>query len=606
MNYLAKSNILPNIYTQNKCYNHYNKTQNITRMYFKNYCHTCHCHCHCHCHNLKNQLFQKIYCSRINNINPIDIYLEQKNKCNQPKRNRSAYNLIIPQNTDDSFEQLKKKYYPQYNENTEKENTLIPKNNYNLDKDDIKKYQTENNYSYKELKPNIKENINNNYNYDYKKIKLKKKDINDIYYSFNNNLNKLNYININNNNNNNINNLFLYRYEAKIKPVKSFQIKRKELSQYYHIVNPKKYSYGGEKLETVNSTTNHQYKEVKGTSNSKDGKNLPKSRVIYYNELNNIDDISNKDYLKSKLNNELYYKIKNQPSENYRYISYQNSPNNISRNIYSVKYESKTLKPQVINETSNTKFVESKNLQKTQSQKYLYNPKGDIIYRNNLNNNYIDNNISNGLKETIVKNNIYKSPNYNHNTTNITNNNSNINNIKSVKSYSVSNLNNFKEINSNKLNANINNDDYNNDFSQNNNQNNKDNKNNNITDYETIKQKVQLALLRKQQYEQERQKLFNNQKNPNYKEYIKDNKKYLEKFLSKGDQKPILTNDNNSLVSKTQKLLEKKKFKNMGKKDSNMANNDNKILFSLIKNLKEKNNDNNKNIIKPKLKAWKP
>ena len=602
MNYLTKSSsIIPNEYTQIKDYNHYvNKTSNYNpRMYFKYCCHTC--HCHCHCHNLKNQLFQKIYCSGINNINPINSNLEQKYKYHQPIRNRSANNLIISDN--DSFEKLKQKYYPNDNENMEKQNTLIPKNNYNLEKNDVPKFETDNNYNYQDLKLNNKEKVkNNNYSYDYRNIKPKKKE---KYDSYNNNLNNLNNINLNTNNNN----LFLNRNEVKVKPVKSFQIKRKELSQYYHIVNPKKYSYGGETLETVNSTNNHQYKEVFGTSNSKDDKILPKSRVIYYSEAINNDDISNKKYLKSGLKNELINKIKNQQPINYRYISYQNSPNNITRNIYSVAYESKTLKPKIINETNNTKFVESKDLQKTQSEKFLYNPKGEIIYRNNLNNIY-KNNISNGLDISNSIDNSNKNPNYNHYTTNIKNknNNSNINNIKSIpKSYSQSNINNFnnfKEINSYKLKANINNDDINNDFTQNNNQNKKDNNNN--TDYETIKLKVKLALLRKQQYEQQRQQLFNNENKPKYKEYINDNKKYLEKFLSKGNTKPIITNDNYSLVSKTKKLLEDKKMKNMGKNNSNMPNNDNKILFSLIKNLKEKNNDYNKNIIKPKLKVWKP
>ena len=85
------------------------------------------------------------------------------------------------------------------------------------------------------------------------------------------------------------------------------------------------------------------------------------------------------------------------------------------------------------------------------------------------------------------------------------------------------------------------------------------------------------------------------------------NKKYLEKFLSKGNTKPNPI-DNNSLFEKTKKLLESKKLRNMKKElnNRNKQNNENKILYSLKKNLREKNDIYKYDMIKPRLKMWKP
>ena len=120
-----------------------------------------------------------------------------------------------------------------------------------------------------------------------------------------------------------------------------------------------------------------------------------------------------------------------------------------------------------------------------------------------------------------------------------------------------------------------------------------------------IKLKVKLALLRKQMYEQERERIFNNEKNDIINKGFQ-NKKYLEKFLSKGSQKPNIV-DNNTLFEKTKKLLEAKKIRNIKKELNykNKQNNENRILYSLKKNLKEKNDINNNDMIKPRLKMWK-
>ena len=122
-----------------------------------------------------------------------------------------------------------------------------------------------------------------------------------------------------------------------------------------------------------------------------------------------------------------------------------------------------------------------------------------------------------------------------------------------------------------------------------------------------IKLKVKLALLRKQMYEQEKERIFNDQMNLMNVDYYNKNKKYLENFLSTENQRPRVLNDN-SLILKTKKLLEEKRLRNKQRElIKNMNSNENKILYSLKKNLRDKNSEYNKNSIrKPRLKVWKP
>lgn len=593
MNYLTKSPLKSNYENENIDYIQYiNKTPNY--ILFKNYCH--HCHCHCHCHSFQNKLHHDITYSRIYHNYPLKLNLEQEHKYHHPLRNKSANNLFISYNKN-SFEKLNKanKTNPNINENANNQKNI---------ENDKKNLIADINNRYVSPKINNKDNLFNSYlyNYDYGTKKNKYNDIskyynNKISSSYGNNL----YSYLNNLNNNKkekkyiVNNL-----EAKIKHAKSFHIKRKGLSQYFH-VNPKKYSYGGEILETTNTTKNHQYKEVFATSNSKD-KVLQKSVVINYNNYNNNENISNKDNLKSKNN------IKDHKYINQRYNSFNNSPKNLSRNFTFQTKESKTeLKPKIIHETNNTKYVELKEIKNVQTEKYLYKPNDVINYNSYINNNYNTNNNSNDFqnhnlyannnninlnsKTNQFQTNKYQ-PYYNYKYSK-ENTSSNINNIKKIpKSYSVSSINNYKNKNNN-VKTNIKNE-YDNDLS-------------NIYDYETIKKKVKLALLQKQLSEKQKQKTFNNGKNQ---ENLK-NKKYLEKFLSKGHLKPDnnnFNNINNSLYPKTNKLLEDQKLKNIKKNliILNNKNNDNKMLYSLKNNFRGKKNDYTKNKIKNKLKIWKP
>ena len=585
MNYLSLSPVVTNTNIENNDY-YNNKTPNYnSRTYCKNHFHLCLCHCHCQCHNGLKHNFSSCQMNFFNN--PLKLYLEQKYNYH-PLRNKSTNYLFTSYNNynNNSIDKFKNKYFTYYDYNNINDKTDYS-NSY------IQKFEKQRNYSYQDIK------IKNNYK------NINEKDKNESVY---NNLHISDNNNINMEKKNKNNNYFLNKH--RIKPINSFQIKRKGLSKYYHIISPKKYSYGGKILQTENNTNNHSYKEIV-TSKSK-GKDLKKSLVINYNENNNDNNYINDSYKYFIKSNDINKKkINNKESNfkfiNYRYKTYQNSPIILSRNE---KYEPKKLKAElshkIVKETPNTRLVESKELKKSPTENNLYESNYDIKYKNNINNyrttpnkkqnnlnHYLYNN-ENGFNQVNNKDNSYNK-NQENNYYQIKNH---LNSHNIQKSYSLNNLN---IINNNILKKNIQNE-YNNDFSYNYNKNNKDNNAN----YEQIKLKVKLALLRKQMYEHEKGRILNNNNNKNIfnKDYL-NYKQYLERFLSKNKKSRNL---GDNLLEKTKKLLEGKKLRNKKRELNNidLKSQENKILLRLQKNLREKNNDYNMNIIKPKIKYWKP
>ncbi len=162
-------------------------------------------------------------------------------------------------------------------------------------------------------------------------------------------------------------------------------LKRKELAKFYHIWHPKKYSYSGEKLETVNNIDNHQYIEIIGPTDSKDKNSNKISRMINSKDNINKKDINpNDDKVKIKISKyNPNINKKNNALFDSRYKSYQNSPRTISRNntFYISKASGSQLKPKIIKETKNTRLIESKDLKESPLEKYLSSE--NINQRNN-------------------------------------------------------------------------------------------------------------------------------------------------------------------------------------------------------------------------------
>ena len=545
-------------------FNNYNNNNSHTKFYFNNFFRPskCKCRCHCHCHQRLNQIsYSKIDYQNQQKTN------DERNYNYMPLRNKSTNDLLYSFNKN-TFDDIKNKNCTSYN--------------YHEIKDKYKKYD-ENNII--RLQKNKNNNIINN---------VKKIEINDC--------NNYNYKTSTYNSKN-------YNFNKfDIEPLKkSLYVKRKELTKYFHVINPKRYSYGGKKLQTSTNKNNHQYKEVIKTSYSKD-KNTKNGRVINFNEFNNDNDNNNnnkkissyKDKYKSQPKTETNNNINNNNKDNYNYlyVSYQNSPTNINITTYKSQSQSKEGKigggtqSRIIRETYNTRLVDSKDL--ANSEKYLHNSNMDNKYRSYTHNN--SNTSSKIMSDVINVNGI------NNNKIPANKNffgvNSYLNNKKNMpKSYSVNDLNDYKttnlyNINNEYPNKNKNENDYLNNLN-----------NENRIDYEMIKLKVKLALLEKEKFEQQKKKnkISNNEKQKINNEYLK-RKNYLEQFLNKSNKKRTITRDN-TLLEKTKKLLKEKKANN-GKKDKNdiiAQSNSNTILYSLKHNLRDKKDCYNKNLIRPNI-----
>ena len=516
------------------------------RIHTHNCCHHCCCKCKCHFmdHNNHN-LYHNISFSNLNYINPIDRDLYQQNN-NIITRNKSANNLKINK-IRNSFDNQKKIYYNNINVNR----------NYKIYDDKIDNHKYMNNY------PGKIENYNNNY----RNMKYLKNNSNK------NNVNNTNYLNSNKKNNH------YTKFRNGNLSKNLLQIKRKQLSKFYHIRNPKKYFYGGKLLQTASNPNNHKFKEIIGRSKSKD-KNLIKNKIINFNDKNiSYDAISRNE------NNE-NLGINN----NYQYKSFQKSPKYLNNNTTfydSNKKKNDLESSEIVQETNNTRLVNLKYLKKSPTEKYLYNSNEKIKHRNNLD-KYL-------FKKNNDLENKYNSYSKNENNTN---NNYNINKLNNNEKYEYKINNNFQKSYS-LTNLNTNNSNsinlktiFQNEYDSYNNSNN--------NDYSSLNNKNHII-------EHEKQNILKNRKNLINEDYLKD-KKYLEKYLNRNNKKKRIIKDN-SIIERTKKLLRKNKLENEVNNLNKINYKDfygNRILYSLKNNFIERNNDYNKNIVKPKLKIGKP
>ena len=573
--------------------------------------HPCPCDCHCRPHVLTHKIS---YCNN-KYTNLLDLNSEKRyNNNSNHVRNKSMANIINKDNKN-FIDELRKKYGNSY---ANRDNKKYYNNKCNI-------------YLYK---PNVEsetESIIKNNNNKIKKNNIISNSYKDI------DINKKNEQ--------------IIHYINDIKPKYSFNVNKNVTSKYYHSITPKKYSYGGENLQTVSNTNNHRYKEIFCTSKPNDIKKFDENNAFSFNGIDNnksqyISRIDNNNTMKIEINDENSLKnnnLKNPTYINYRYDNSKIPPNDITRNISMVLKDPKSeINTKVVKETYNTRLVDLKNLKNknnTFNQNLLNNQDINTDYnKNNLNTLSYDTAIklpySYLLKQT-KKDNIIKLSNKSNNNKEYDNNNNYykvnayISNKKHIpKSYSLSNINNkkvpstyhFKTIendydfkylnnynnkNTNDINNNvniinknniknkdnINNNDLN-DFNNNNICYKNNINNNNKVDYEILKQSVKLALLRKHINELKRQKKPNNEQNKIDLNDIK-NKKYLERYITTGEKSSVNLEDN--IFDRTRQIMEQKQLKNNKKKLNNHTKN----------NFRDKVT-HNKNLIKPKIKVWKP
>ena len=137
---------------------------------------------------------------------------------------------------------------------------------------------------------------------------------------------------------------------------------------------------------------------------------------------------------------------------------------------------------------------------------------------------------------------------------------------------------------------------------------NKNNIQNENSDYNTKKDNFGQNSLKNKDKNVKSKKLKAEQKSSN--NIILKNRKYLEKFLTTNNQTSQNINDNNVHVKKKipfeEKEIKKEKNNEVNNLNKGPNNNENKILYNIIKDIKDKNTEHNKIIIKSKSKIWKP
>ena len=547
-------------YSRNCFYNFGGQNHNSLSLYSQIFSHPCYCHFHCqHCNHCHHNIYRNASFSKISHINPT--ISDSSLNFNYSSTNNNS--MIYLNKEENNHFSIPKKLSDSKNNNL---NEIKPAKYRNLKRSETEGYFFRRN----KLKNKFI------YNHDIKKKNLGKK--------------VKSFIDKKNNENQQMN---------------SSELKRKKLAQYYHIVNLKKYSYGGDLLETVNETNNHKYIEIKGTSSNKslsiNFKDKNKFNFDYKNKLKiEINDNNNSNFT---TNNNTSIVNNNIEKDNYNYnFNYRDYPFKTSQNS-PLNEEVKSSK--ILRETYNTRFVDIKNLKKSTSQQYLYNTNKDIISnKNNIEENIKkDNPINNKDANSKEGNNNIYLKTYD---SNLKNKDSINNKYNYNKRYENKNHYNINSYQSNKVNTNKY--EYVNFYDLKTNLKNKNNIQNENSDYNTKKDNFGQNSLKNKDKNVKSKKLKAEQKSSN--NIILKNRKYLEKFLTTNNQTSQNINDNNVHVKKKipfeEKEIKKEKNNEVNNLNKGPNNNENKILYNIIKDIKDKNTEHNKIIIKSKSKIWKP
>ena len=452
------------------------------------------CNCSCHKHKHHHRFHQHILNNNlsINKFGKLEIsqIMDNNKKVDENRniqKNKSMNNLSTNPNIDYyTFKECENEYSANYNNN-------IQKNNINKNR--------ANNYRYKDITTS-KNNLYNNHSFvEVKDTSKSKKYTNKTY--------KVN-------------------------------IPRKELSKFYHYVGLRRYSYGKGKVETTNNSKNHKYTEIYENSGVNNN-----NKMIIINKNDNVD--------------------------NHRYSYYKYSPKNSEPNFEIEEQKDSQIQTRIIKETDNTRLLEvkspgkeqknyyNKNLYCSGNRKNLFN---NYTYNARINSNYNNmnyNNNNNNYRCKIIRN-LYNN-NYNDKNNNnysyiekkeIKENNLKVSNIKpndkptkfltkynhtphclfyrnanlALKNQSHTNIEDGNDLNDMSIrkklcmlrNHRINN-----------------------LNYNILRQKVRLSLLKKQIYNHKRNMLLNNKKN-NYDnalyektKKIMDNDNYLENSNKKNN-----------------------------------------------------------------------
>jgi hypothetical protein len=300
------------------------------------------------------------------------------------------------------------------------------------------------------------------------------------------------------------------------------QVKRKQLSKFYHNIGLKKYHYGYGKIQTTDKTNNHKYTEIYGTSGTNNENTNNKRNIIRINY----------EFTNNKNNSNYNNSNGNEKYNNHRFSNSNDFTRTKNTQINSAGKNDSEAESKILKETYNTRLIEVKSPSKEKNYRYT--------------SNYYLNDTKKNLFNSYQRRTEYNGQNNNKNSRY---NEYKLNNMNAVKNYNNAytnkpqlNISDKNEIPKNTCKhhrlTKYNHVPYalslgNNSNEQNNighNNMNMDNENslkkkmnllrnnriNNIN-YKILKQKVRLSLLKKQIYEQKRNMLFNNKPyyNPN-------------------------------------------------------------------------------------------
>lgn len=498
MKLLTKTPIKTNIYLHDSYFSNYkNRTPYIgSKLSYEKYeINNRSCNCSCHKHNRNNQKFHRDL--SYNNLSSNKLRNAELNskvsnnsthKNQNMEKNKTEYNLIInptPNQNYYLFRELKKNYVPRYNYSVEKT------------------YDNRN---------NINKNININ-NHNHKNVVSANK---------NNSYNNHSFIDIKDTSKTDENKEKLYRVK----------LQRKQLAKFYHYMGLKKYPYGKGKIETTNNTANHKYVEI--FDNSKENKNNNTNIVNTNKKYNNhrysfsqylSRNKNEKTELEEKKDSEAQSKIIKEtsntrllevksPSKENRYI-YNRNPyfsdnrkNLLNNYSYDIRNDYNNI-DNLNKNNNNYKYEVIRNVSNTPNNKNTYNNRPEL----NLNNKY-DSYITPNYNQIQNKHNIK----YNHIPYSLLSRNQN---LEQCHQYHLEHLDMKNDNTINKKLCMLRNNQINN------------------LNYNILKQKVRLSLLKKQIYEQKRNMILNNNRINNIHKYNCDNGLY--------DKTRKLMNNNNYL-----------------------------------------------------------
>ena len=141
------------------------------------------------------------------------------------------------------------------------------------------------------------------------------------------------------------------------------QVKRKQLSKFYHNIGLKKYHYGYGKIQTTDKTNNHKYTEIYGTSGTNNENTNNKRNIIRINY----------EFTNNKNNSNYNNSNGNEKYNNHRFSNSNDFTRTKNTQINSAGKNDSEAESKILKETYNTRLIEVKSPSKEKNYRYTSN-----------------------------------------------------------------------------------------------------------------------------------------------------------------------------------------------------------------------------------------